>query len=143
MEVTILAAGDSGASVTMTTTEQLNTALAGRYTIERRIGEGGMAVVYLARDLKHQRRVALKVLKPDLNAVLGNDRFLSEIQLTANLQHPNLLPLFDSGVVDQLLFYAFRRRAPHCSYHEASLQKQRCPHPISGGLILPVATIRD
>lgn len=89
----------------MSTTDQLNTALDGRYAIERRIGEGGMAVVYLARDLKHNRRVALKVLRPDLNAVLGTDRFLAEIQVTANLQHPNLLPLFDSGVVDQLLFY--------------------------------------
>ncbi len=89
----------------MTTTEQLSTALSGRYTIERRVGEGGMAVVYLARDLKHNRRVALKVLNPDLNAVLGNDRFLAEIQVTADLQHPNLLPLFDSDVVDQLLFY--------------------------------------
>ena len=84
--------------------EHLNLSLAGRYVIDRLIGEGGMATVYLARDVKHQRRVALKVLKPDLGAVLGVERFLSEIQVTANLQHPNLLPLFDSGAADSLLF---------------------------------------
>src|SRR5881396_855753 len=84
---------------------QLNTALSGRYRIEREIGQGGMATVYLAQDLRHQRRVALKVLKPELGAVLGVERFLSEIQVTANLQHPNLLPLFDSGGADGMLFY--------------------------------------
>src|SRR5215831_15944380 len=68
------------------TTDQLNTALAGRYAIERRVGEGGMATVYLARDLRHNRKVALKVLKPDLGVVVGVDRFLSEIDVTANLQ---------------------------------------------------------
>jgi len=85
--------------------EQLTAALAGRYTIERRVGEGGMATVYLARDVRHNRRVALKVLKPDLAAVVGVERFLAEIETTANLQHPHLLPLFDSGVADGLLFY--------------------------------------
>jgi len=89
----------------MHSTEQLNTALAGRYSIERRIGEGGMATVYLARDVKHSRRVALKVLKPDLGAIVGAERFLSEIEVTANLEHPSLLPLFDSGAVDGVLFY--------------------------------------
>ena len=84
---------------------QLNTALLGRYAIEREIGAGGMATVYLAHDLKHRRKVALKVLKPELGAVLGVERFLSEIQVTANLQHPNLLPLFDSGEASGLLFY--------------------------------------
>ena len=84
---------------------QLNTALAGRYRVEREIGRGGMAVVYLARDEKHNRRVALKVLNPELGAVLGVERFLAEIQVTANLQHPNLLPLFDSGEAEGLLFY--------------------------------------
>lgn len=86
-------------------TEQLNAALAGRYVVDRLVGEGGMATVYLARDLKHDRQVALKVLKPELGAVLGVERFLSEIKVTANLQHPNLLPLFDSGAADGLLFY--------------------------------------
>ena len=89
----------------MHTTEQLNTALDGRYVIERRIGAGGMAVVYLARDIKHQRQVALKVLNPELGAVLGSERFMAEIQVTANLHHPNLLPLFDSGEAGGLLFY--------------------------------------
>src|SRR2546423_13199786 len=84
---------------------QLNAALAGRYRVERGIGQGGMATVYLAHDLRHQRRVALKVLNPELGAVLGVERFLAEIRVTANLQHPNLLPLFDSGEADGLLFY--------------------------------------
>src|SRR5215216_8157450 len=84
---------------------QLKESLADRYDIEREIGAGGMATVYLARDLRHDRHVALKVLKPDLGAVLGVDRFLSEIKVTANLQHPNLLPLFDSGEAEGLLFY--------------------------------------
>ena len=84
---------------------ELNAGLQGRYNIEREIGAGGMATVFLARDLRHDRRVALKVLKPELGAVVGAERFLSEIRVTANLQHPNLLPLFDSGEVDGLLFY--------------------------------------
>ena len=89
----------------MFTTDALSAALADRYAIERLIGEGGMAKVYLARDLRHHRRVALKVLRPDLGAVVGIDRFQAEIRVTANLQHPNLLPLFDSGVAGELLFY--------------------------------------
>ena len=89
----------------MHTTEQLNTALAGRYTVERLVGEGGMAGVYLAYDLRHERKVALKVLKPELAAVLGADRFVQEIKTTANLQHPHILPLFDSGTADGILFY--------------------------------------
>jgi serine/threonine-protein kinase len=83
----------------------LTDALKDRYDVERELGAGGMATVYLARDIKHNRRVALKVLRPDLGAVLGVERFLSEIQVTANLQHPNLLPLFDSGEANGLLFY--------------------------------------
>jgi len=86
-------------------TNQLGAALSGRYEIEREIGAGGMATVYLARDVKHHRKVALKVLKPELGAVLGVERFLAEIEVTANLQHPNLLPLFDSGEANGLLFY--------------------------------------
>ena len=89
----------------MTFPKQLTTALAGRYDVEREIGRGGMATVYLARDIKHDRAVALKLLNPELGAVLGAERFLSEIRVTANLQHPNLLPLFDSGESDGLLFY--------------------------------------
>src|SRR5256714_15020090 len=89
----------------MQITEQINTALANRYRIEREIGRGGMAIVYLAHDLRHDRSVALKVLNPELGAVLGVERFLGEIKVTANLQHPNLLPLFDSGGANGLLFY--------------------------------------
>jgi hypothetical protein len=89
----------------MNPVELLNTALTDRYTIEREIGRGGMATVYLARDLRHDRNVALKVLNPELGAVLGAERFFAEIRVTANLQHPNLLPLFDSGGAEGLLFY--------------------------------------
>ena len=84
---------------------RLNAALEGRYLVERELGEGGMATVYLAKDLKHNRNVALKVLKPDLAAVVGAERFLAEIETTANLQHPHILPLFDSGEADTFLFY--------------------------------------
>jgi serine/threonine-protein kinase len=86
-------------------TEQLTTALAGRYRIERTLGAGGMATVYLAQDLKHDRRVAIKVLKPELAAVLGAERFVQEIKTTAALQHPHILPLFDSGTADGFLYY--------------------------------------
>src|SRR3954462_4452935 len=80
-------------------------ALRDRYTIERELGRGGMATVYLARDLKHDRLVAVKVLRPDLAAVLGGDRFLREIRLTAQLQHPHILPLLDSGEAAGFLYY--------------------------------------
>ena len=84
---------------------RLNAALEGRYAIERELGEGGMATVYLADDLKHERKVALKVLKPELAAVVGAERFLAEITTTANLTHPHILPLHDSGEADSFLFY--------------------------------------
>ncbi len=84
---------------------RLTAALADRYRIERELGQGGMATVYLAHDLKHQRDVAIKVLHPDLGAALGSDRFLSEIRTTAKLQHPHILPLLDSGSADTLLYY--------------------------------------
>ena len=89
----------------MTITTELAAALTGRYVVEREIGRGGMAVVYLARDTKHDRPVAVKVLNPELTASLGAERFLSEIKTTATLQHPNLLPLFDSGEAGGLLYY--------------------------------------
>ena len=85
-------------------TTRLNTALEVRYTIERELGEGGMATVYLAADLKHERKVALKVLKPELAALVGAERFLAEIKTTANLQHPHILPLFDLGEADGVVF---------------------------------------
>ncbi len=86
-------------------TTRLSTALADRYKIERHLGEGGMATVYLAEDLKHKRKVAVKVLRPELSAVLGAERFVQEITTTANLQHPHILPLFDSGEADSFLYY--------------------------------------
>ena len=87
------------------TVARLRLALEGRYAIERELGEGGMATVYLAKDLKHNRSVAVKVLKQELAAVVGAERFLAEIETTANLQHPHILPLFDSGEADGFLFY--------------------------------------
>ena len=85
--------------------ERLTAALADRYRIEREVGHGGMATVYLAEDIKHKRKVALKVLKPELAAVLGAERFVQEITTTAALQHPHILPLFDSGTADGFLYY--------------------------------------
>src|SRR5213593_2575239 len=84
---------------------RLRASLAGRYTIERELGRGGMATVYLARDVKHDRPVALKVLRPELAASVGAERFLREIQVTAHLTHPNILPLLDSGRADDFLYY--------------------------------------
>jgi serine/threonine-protein kinase len=80
-------------------------ALAGRYRIERVLGEGGMATVYLAEDRKHQRKVAVKVMRPELAATLGADRFLREVSIAAKLQHPHILPLYDSGESEGLLYY--------------------------------------
>ena len=82
---------------------RLSGVLAERYRLEREIGAGGMATVYLAQDLRHDRMVALKVLRPELAAVIGAERFLAEIKLTANLQHPHILPLYDSGECDGFL----------------------------------------
>ncbi len=84
---------------------RLTAALADRYRLERELGAGGMATVYLAHDIKHERDVAIKVLHPDLGAALGGERFLSEIRTTARLQHPHILPLLDSGAADGLLYY--------------------------------------
>ena len=84
---------------------RLQQSLADRYAIERELGRGGMAVVMLARDLKHQRQVAIKVLRPELSQSLGTDRFLREIEVAAQLTHPHILPVFDSGAADGLLYY--------------------------------------
>src|SRR5687767_12398641 len=84
---------------------RLGAAVSDRYRIERELGTGGMATVYLAEDVRRRRRVALKVLHPELSAVLGPERFLKEIELTAGLQHPHILPLFDSGSADGQLYY--------------------------------------
>jgi predicted Ser/Thr protein kinase len=84
---------------------RLQESLADRYHLGRELGRGGMAVVYLADDLKHSRQVAIKVLKPELVPALGTERFLREIQIAARLAHPNILPLYDSGEADGLLYY--------------------------------------
>ena len=80
-------------------------ALADRYAIERELGRGGMSIVYLARDLKIERRVAVKLLRPELAVAVGSQRFEQEIQVAANLQHPNIVPLYDSGVAAGQLYY--------------------------------------
>ncbi|HEX4560838.1 MAG TPA: serine/threonine-protein kinase [Gemmatimonadales bacterium] len=85
--------------------QAIKNGLAGRYEVDRQIGEGGMAMVFLATDLKHDRQVAVKVLRPEVSAVVGADRFLREIRVTAQLQHPHILPLFDSGASDGYLYY--------------------------------------
>ena len=82
---------------------RLRTALQGQYRVDREVGSGGMATVYLAHDAKHGREVAIKVLLPDLAAAVGSDRFLREIKVTSTLQHPHILPLYDSGAVDGLV----------------------------------------
>ena len=89
----------------VTDLQRLNTVLAGRYALEREVGHGGMATVYLARDERHERVVAVKVLRPDLTAALGSERFLREIRIAAALQHPHILTLIDSGTADGLLYY--------------------------------------
>jgi serine/threonine-protein kinase len=99
------AAGALPSSAPGDATGRLSLALADRYRIERHLGAGGMATVYLAQDLKHDRKVAIKVLKPELAAVLGAERFVVEIKTTAALQHPHILPLFDSGSADGFLYY--------------------------------------
>ncbi len=92
-------------TVTPTPPETLREALASRYQLKREIGRGGMATVYLATDVKHRREVAVKVLKPDLAASLGADRFLREIEIAAKLNHPHILPLLDSADLDGTLLY--------------------------------------
>src|SRR6186713_1040831 len=89
----------------MTTAASLALALAGRYRVERELGAGGMATVYLAHDLRHDRDVALKVLHPELGAAIGAERFLREIRVAASLHHPNIVPLYDSGEADGTLYY--------------------------------------
>ena len=84
---------------------RLRTGLADRYSLERALGQGGMATVYLAHDLKHDRSVAVKVLRQDVAATLGAERFLREIRLAAKLSHPHILPLYDSGEAEGLLYF--------------------------------------
>ena len=122
--------------------DRLTAALADRYRIERELGAGGMATVYLAQDLKHDRKVAIKVLRPELAAVIGAERFLTEIKTTANLQHPHILPLFDSGEADSLpvLRDAVRRgrdrSATGSTARSSSRSTTRCgsPREVAGAL---------
>ena len=118
------------------TVERLNKTLAGRYAIEREIGQGGMATVFLARDLRHERRVALKLLRADLGAVVGVERFLAEIRVTANLQHPNLLPLFDSGGTEGTLFYVMPYVDGESLRHRLEREKQL---PVEEALRITIA----
>ena len=85
--------------------DRLNTALLGRYAIERELGSGGMATVFLADDLKHRRRVAIKVLRPDVAAAIGPERFLREVAISAQLNHPHIVALYDSGEAGGFLYY--------------------------------------
>jgi serine/threonine-protein kinase len=85
--------------------DRLKAVLTDRYSVERELGSGGMAVVYLAEDLKHHRKVAIKVLRAELAAALGTERFHREIEIAANLHHPHILPLYDSGDADGFLYY--------------------------------------
>jgi eukaryotic-like serine/threonine-protein kinase len=103
---------------------RLASALADRYRIERELGQGGMATVYLAQDLKHDRQVAIKVLHEDLGAALGAERFLTEIKTTARLQHPHILPLLDSGSADGLLYYVMPYAAGETLRDRLSREKQ-------------------
>ena len=86
-------------------TERLTNAIADRYAVQRELGSGGMATVYLAQDLKLERHVAVKVVRPELAAVLGKERFLREVKITAKLEHPHILGLYDSGEADGFLYY--------------------------------------
>jgi serine/threonine-protein kinase len=104
--------------------ERLTAALADRYRVERELGAGGMATVFLAHDLRHHRQVALKVLRPELAAVIGAERFLHEITTTANLQHPHILPLHDSGTVDGTVFYVMPFVEGETLRHRLEREKQ-------------------
>src|SRR5438034_2782706 len=104
--------------------DRLNAALAGRYVIERELGSGGMATVYLAHDVKHHRRVAVKVLRPEVAAALGPDRFLREVEIAARLNHPHILALYDSGKANGFLFYVMPYVAGESLRHRLAREKQ-------------------
>ena len=118
---------------------RLRTALADRYRIDRELGRGGMAVVFLAHDLKHDRSVALKVMRPELAASIGTERFLREIQIAAKLSHPHILAVFDSGEAKGFLYYVMphvegRRSAlclpPSCCWGGRMVLAERCDENI-------------
>jgi serine/threonine-protein kinase len=117
---------------------RLQSALADRYRIEREVGRGGMATVYLARDLRHDRDVAIKVLHPELGAMLGAERFLAEIKTTARLQHPHILPLLDSGEAGGHLYYVM----PYVegeSLHDRLERERRLPPDDAVRIVLDIA----
>ena len=122
--------------------QRLNLALEGRYHVEERVGEGGMATVYLARDLRHDRNVAVKVLKPELAAVVGAERFLAEIRTTARLQHPHILPLHDSGEADGFLYYVMPYVAGE-SLRERLDRERQLPVPSAVQIASDVAEALD
>ena len=117
--------------------EHVRQALSDRYRIVQELGHGGMATVYLAEDLRHQRKVALKVLRPALAMMLGAERFLNEIRVTANLNHPNIVQLHDSGVVDGIMYYvmpylegeSLRQRLDRDGL-DARFRQSRGPHTV-------------
>jgi serine/threonine-protein kinase len=113
--------------------ERLKAALADRYAVERELGRGGMATVYLAEDLKHRRKVAIKLLHPELAAILGPDRFLREIETAAQLQHPHVVPLYDSGGSDQFLYYVMPYVQGESLRQKLRREKQI---PLEGAIIL-------
>ena len=117
-------------------TQRLTVALANRYVIEHELGAGGMATVYLAHDVKHERKVALKVLRPELAAVIGAERFLAEIKVTANLQHPHILPLHDSGEAETFLYYVM-------PYVEGQTLRDKLDHEKQLGIEDAVALAKD
>ncbi len=104
--------------------ERLEAGLAGRYTVERELGEGGMAVVFLARDLRHERAVAVKVLRPEISEEIGAERFLREIKMAAGLTHNHILPVFDSGEADGLLYYVMPNMEGHSLRHTLDQERQ-------------------
>jgi eukaryotic-like serine/threonine-protein kinase len=121
---------------------QLDRALAGRYRLERELGQGGMAVVFLAQDLRHDRKVALKVLRPDLSAAIGAERFLREIKLAAGLNHPHILPVYDSGQAGELLFYVMPNMDGR-SLRERLQRERQLPLPDALAITREVASALD
>ncbi len=122
--------------------DRLKPALADRYALDRELGRGGMATVYLAEDLRHDRKVAIKVFQPELSALLGADRFLQEIKVTAHLQHPHILPLYDSGSADGLLYYVMPFVEGEALRARLSREKQ-LPVPDAVGIARAVAAALD
>jgi serine/threonine-protein kinase len=122
--------------------QRLTQGLRGRYTIERELGEGGMAIVYLAHDVRHDRKVALKTLRPEVSAEIGAERFLREVKMAAGLTHPHILPVFDSGEADGLLFYVMPNMAGR-SLRERLVRDRQLPLDEALRLTREVASALD